>query len=420
MVAGRIPLVLALSIAAHGALAQAVGARVVAAQVVVALAAPAHGVTAQGITAQPDAGLSAPAQSAPDEPAWPIAFESDGMTGIVEQVATGLSRPVGLVFLPDGRGILADQGTGTLSLIDLGTGETRGLEGVPPNVLRGEGGVHDVQLHPDFASTSLVYFSYAVAGPDSTTSIAVARGRLSGHTLLDVEVLLQDDESFSEAAHYGLRLVLTDGYLFISSGDRRTRGVPQSLASLSGKVLRLHDDGSVPEDNPFVHVEGARPEIWSYGHRNPQGLVLDAGTGLLWSTEHGPQGGDEVNIVLPGRNYGWPLVSFGEEYGGGPVGTGVAELPGIELPRYYYRPSIAPSGASFYSGAAFPAWRGDLFVGALGLRHLNRLVVREGRVIREERLFEEMDERVRFVTEGPDGSLYLGVDSGALLRVRPR
>ncbi|HVE79867.1 MAG TPA: PQQ-dependent sugar dehydrogenase [Gemmatimonadaceae bacterium] len=197
------------------------------------------------------------------------------------------------------------------------------------------------------------------------------------------------------------------------------RARAQRLDTHHGKVVRIHDDGRVPDDNPFRRRPGALPEIWSYGHRNPQGLVFEPGTARLWEHEHGPKGGDEVNLIRRGRNYGWPVITYGREYAGGRVGEGLTREEGMEQPAHYYVPSIAPSGMAWYDGRAFPAWRGSLFVGALALRHLNRLVIDGDRVLREERLLEDRRGRVRSVAQGPDGFLYLGVDAGLLLRIRP-
>ncbi len=353
-----------------------------------------------------------------------VVFQSDGMTIRIDIVATGLMAPSGLDFLPNGRGLLVERGTPRMSLVDVEGGVVTPVGGLPPVTRLGDGGLHDVQVHPDFQTNGWVYFTYTTrpegALPsDSTTVLGLARGTLVGSRLESVEILLTTTPGRPEAAHYGGRLALADGYVFVSLGDRRHRPGPQDLTAFEGKILRLGEDGSIPSDNPFSTHAGAGPAVWSYGHRNPQGLTFHPTTGELWSTEHGPQGGDEVNLILPGRNYGWPVVSYGEEYEGGPIGTGRVSGPGIEGPRYYFRPSIATAGADFYSGRAFPAWQGDLFMGALGMTHLNRLVVREERVLREDRLLEGREWRVRVVREGPDGALYIGVDAGMLLRLSP-
>jgi len=219
--------------------------------------------------------------------------------------------------------------------------------------------------------------------------------------------------------HYGCRLLLRDGFLFISMGDRLTRDSAQNLSTHNGKIIRLHEDGRLPADNPFLSTPQARPEIWSYGHRNQQGMDFHPQTGELWIHEHGPKGGDEINIVRPGRNYGWPIITYGEEYEGGPVGKGLTQQEGMEQPVYYYVPSIAPSGMTFYTGEAFAAWKGDIFLGAMAGRHLNRLVIEGNEVIEEERLLEDLHWRIRCVKQGPDGALYIAVDQGMIVRLRP-
>ena len=213
---------------------------------------------------------------------------------------------------------------------------------------------------------------------------------------------------------------MADGYLYITTGDGyEFRDHAQQLDNSLGKVIRLHDDGRIPEDNPFVGREGTRPDIYAYGVRNPQGMARHPQTGAVWINEHGPQGGDEINIIQPGVNYGWPVITYGEEYGGGPIGDGISRHEGMAQPLWYWRPSIAPSGFAFYQGDAFPGWEGSVFSGALALQHLNRLVIEDGRVMHEERLLGDREWRVRLVELGPDGYLYLGVDQGMILRLVP-
>lgn len=336
----------------------------------------------------------------------------------VDVVTEGLEIPWDLAFLPDGRALLTERAGRRLNLLDPETGERTVVGGLPEMDAEGDGGLHDVLPHPDFGRSGVLYLSYSVRDGSGATTV-VDRARLEGSRLVSRQRLFEAAPRYAEASHFGGRMVLSGGYLFVTVGDRQNRDHAQDLGTHNGKVIRLHEDGRVPADNPFAGRAGARPEIWSYGHRNPQGLALHPQTGALWLHEHGPRGGDEVNIVERGRNYGWPLVTDGEEYAGGPVGDGLTSLPGMEQALHYYVPSIAPSGMAFYTGDAFPGWRGDLFIGALALRHLNRLVIRDGAVVREERLLDDRNWRVRFVEQGPDGFLYLGVDDGLVVRLRP-
>ncbi|HKG93603.1 MAG TPA: PQQ-dependent sugar dehydrogenase [Gemmatimonadaceae bacterium] len=349
---------------------------------------------------------------------WTYAAD-DGVRFRVEVVATGVAVPWGIAFLPDGRALVTDRPTGRLSLLDLATGALTTVEGVPPVYREHDGGMLDVALHPDFRRNGWVYLSYSVES-DSGSATAVDRARIRDARLVDRERLFTARPAIpNNGDHFGGRLVLDRGYLYISVGDRDTRELAQQLSNHYGKVVRLHDDGRVPRDNPFVGRPGALPEIWSYGHRNPQGLARHPETGELWEHEHGPRGGDEVNVVRPGRNYGWPAITYGQEYRGGPVGEGITAKDGMEQPLHYYVPSIAPSGMDFYTGRALPRWRGSLFIGGMAIRHLNRLVVERGAVVREERLLADKGWRIRSVREGPDGFLYIGIDGGAILRLRP-
>jgi Glucose/sorbosone dehydrogenases len=218
---------------------------------------------------------------------------------------------------------------------------------------------------------------------------------------------------------FGARLVLDRGYLYIAVGERDVPELAQDLSSNAGKILRIRDDGTIPNDNPFVGKPGALPEIWSFGHRNPHGLAIEPRTGLLWEHEHGPRGGDEINLIRPGRNYGWPAITYGIEYTGEPVGQGITHHSGMEQPKYFYVPSIAPSGMAFYSGNDFARWRGSIFLGSLSYRHLNRVVLDGQRIVREERLLRDRGWRIREVRQGPDGFLYLGIESGLIARIRP-
>jgi glucose/arabinose dehydrogenase len=296
------------------------------------------------------------------------------------------------------------------------------LAGVPAVYARGQGGLLDVALDPAFATNRVVYLSYAEPGAGSIAGTAVARARLSERGLDDLRVIYRQQPKVEGGGHFGSRIVFRgDGTLFITQGDRFAyREQAQDLSSLLGKIVRLHRDGSVPRDNPFVGRAGVRPEIWSYGHRNAQAAALDPATGQLWTVEHGARGGDELNHPEAGGNYGWPVITYGRDYNGFPIGIGAVK-GGMEQPVYYWDPIIAPSGMTFYTGDAFPAWKGSIFVGGLASQVLVRLAMENGAVVREERYLGDLDERIRDVRQGPDGFLYLLTDSpdGRVLRLRP-
>jgi aldose sugar dehydrogenase len=336
----------------------------------------------------------------------------------VEVVASGFSKPAALSFLPDGRLLVADRPTGQLSALVLATGEVTPITGVPPVHGKIDGGLMEVVVHPDYQRNGWIYLIYSIELPEGNTTV-VDRARLVGAQLVDRQRLFTARPTIPNSNEFGSRLVLDNGFLYFSLGQRNTPSVAQDLGSDLGKIIRLREDGTVPSSNPFVHRKGALPEIWSYGHRNPVGLALNPATGELWEHEHGPMGGDEVNIVHPGRNYGWPVITYGREYDGRLVGAGITHMQGMEQPVFYYLPDIAPSGMIFYTGSAFPSWRGSVFIGALVHGHLNRLVVEGSKVIHEERLLQDRGWRVRAVQQGPDGFIYVGVDGGLILRIRP-
>ncbi|PHN08382.1 PQQ-dependent sugar dehydrogenase [Flavilitoribacter nigricans] len=344
--------------------------------------------------------------------------ESEQHRFIIDTLARDLQVPWSIDWLPDGRMLISERNTGQIHLFEPETGFQKALPALPDVYRKGDGGLLDLKVHPDFIQNEWIYLAYSTSRPDSSSTTVVERIRLSGDTLGERERLFTAFPYYRSESHYGCRLLLTDGFLFITIGDRYRRDSAQYLSTHNGKVLRLYEDGSIPADNPFLSEPGAQPEIWSYGHRNPQGMAQHPISQEIWIHEHGPKGGDEINIVRPGRNYGWPLITYGEEYEGGPVGKGLQSQAGMEQPLYYYKPSIAPSDMLFYSGKAFPEWRGDLFIGAMALRHLNRLETQGNEIVHEERLLDGLD-RIRSVSEGPEGFLYLGTDSGFLLCIKP-
>ena len=339
----------------------------------------------------------------------------------IEVVAKDMDIPWVMEFLPDGTALVGEREPGKLYRLDVNTGVRTAIAGLP-DILRNRkisSGLFDVRAHPDFADNDWVYLAYGT-GNTVGNGLAIDRFKLSGIMLSDGERLFESTPKISGKWHFGGRMAFSGSYLFLTTGDGYDHSaLAQQLDAHAGKILRLHDDGRVPDDNPFVGVEGALPEIWSYGVRNPQGLDVHPVTGEVWANEHGPQGGDEVNIMRAGLNYGWPVITYGEEYGGGPIGDGITHKQGMEQPQYYWVPSIAPSGMDFYRGDAFAGWKSSLFVGALALTHINRLVIDGDRVIHEERLLDDKGWRVRFIEEGPEGYLYFGVDDGMIMRLVP-
>jgi glucose/arabinose dehydrogenase len=340
----------------------------------------------------------------------------------VETVARGLERPWGIAFLPDGR-MLVTERQGRLRVVDRTGALSDPLTGVPRVLAQGQGGLLDVALSPTFAEDRFVYLSFAEPG-EGGGSTAVARGRLGERGLEGTQVIWRQQPKVGGGNHWGSRLVFRpDGTLFVTLGDRFAhRDLAQDLSTTIGKIVRINPDGSVPRDNPFVGRPGVRPEIWSYGHRNVQAAALrPQGGGQLWTVEHGARGGDELNHPEAGKNYGWPVITYGIDYSGARIGEGVAKA-GMEQPVYYWDPVIAPSGATFYTGRAYAEdWTGSLFVGSLTPGLLVRLAIPNGRVSREERYLGDLRERIRDVVQGPDGLLYLATDNpdGRILRLVP-
>lgn len=365
-----------------------------------------------------------------------IAFSGAGaqaQTVRPEAVATGLQNPWALAFLPQGRFLVTER-PGRLRVVEADGRLGPPVPGLPAIDAGGQGGLLDVITDAGFAVNRRIYFCFsepAASGSGNSTALARATLAADNSRLEDVQLLFSQKPKFSSSAHFGCRIVEAhqdgkpDGTLFLTLGDRYSRMQDaQKLDNHHGKVVRINKDGSVPKDNPFVGRAGALPEIWSYGHRNMQGATL-APDGTYWTHEHGPQGGDEINLPQAGRNYGWPVITYGENYGGGKMGEGITAKAGMAQPLHYWVPSIAPSGMAFLtSGRYGQAWQGNLFVGSLKFGYLNRIELTEpfkGQVVREHKLLDGGGERIRDVRQGPDGLLYVLTDSprGRLLRLQP-
>ena len=349
----------------------------------------------------------------------------------VTQVVTGLGIPWGMSFQSENE-ILFTERKGRLGIVNIDSGEVNYLSGLPEIIANGQGGFMDVAKPINNEISDWTYFTYVkpidAAGNGETT---LARAHISEEGVFDWQNLLVTHSLFGvifdvtgiawgSDRHFGSRIAFDDTHLYFSIGDRGNRPNGQNLETHAGSILRLNVDGSVPQDNPFVDVEGARNEIWSYGHRNPQGLVWDATNQRLWSIEHGPRGGDELNLIERGGNYGWPIISYGKEYASfRSVGEGTHK-EGMEQPKKFYIPSIAPGSLMQYTGEAFPEWQGDLFAGALKLRHINRIELdQEGNAIAEERLMEDLNERIRALIQSPEGLIYFSTDSGSIYVIKP-
>lgn len=325
----------------------------------------------------------------------------------------------GFDFLPDGNIIFTEK-TGALKILNAKTHDVITVKNVPDVAVKGQGGLLDVRVHPQFDRTHWLYFTYAVTMPSGKMTTRLSRAEIINNELQHIQVLFTAFEANNETIHFGSRLEFDgQGHLFMSIGERNQRDRAQSLSFDNGKIIRLNEDGSIPSDNPFVNVAGARAEIWSLGHRNPQGLVINQQTGELWESEFGPLGGDEINLIEKGKNYGWAVITYGREYYGLAIGEGYTKQ-GMEQPITYYVPSISPSGISFYHGDKFLNWKGNLFVAALSGQQLRRLVIENHRVIQQEVLLSDLKWRFRHVREGLDGLLYFSTDDGRLVRMMPK
>lgn len=349
--------------------------------------------------------LAAPAQT----------MKSEDGTLEVTPIVTGLEHPWALAFLPDSKGMLVTERPGNLRLVTVEGKLSAPLNGVPTVWAKGQGGLLDVALSPDFKQDRMVYLSYAEGGGQGgKAGTAVGRGRLSDDmtALKDFQVILRQEPKLSVGNHFGSRLVFDrDGYLFVTLGENNDRPTAQDLDKLQGKVVRIYPDGTVPKDNPFVGQANVRPEIWSYGQRNPQGAALNPWNGTLWENEHGPQGGDEINIIERGKNYGWPLATHGINYSGQPIPEAKGEIAeGTLVPNHVWEKSPGLSGMAFYDADRFKVWQRNVFVGALISQELIRLEFDGDKVIHEERLLGELKKRIRDVRQGPDGYLYVLTD----------
>ena len=351
-------------------------------------------------------------------------MKSEQGTLEVTPIAKGLEHPWSLAFLPDRKGMLVTERPGNLRVVDYAGKLSAPIDGVPKVWAKGQGGLLDVVLSPDFKQDRTVYLSYAESGgAGDKAGTAVGRGQLSEDlkTLKDFKVIFRQEPKLSVGNHFGSRLVFDrDGYLFITLGENNDRPTAQDLDKLQGKVVRIYPDGKVPDDNPFVGQAGVRPEIWSYGQRNPQGAALNPWTGVLWENEHGPRGGDEINIIERGKNYGWPLATHGINYSGEPIPEAKGKTAeGTVPPHHVWEKSPGLSGMAFYDADRFKPWQHNVFIGALVSQELIRLQLEGGQVVHEERLLGELGKRIRDVRQGPDGYLYVltDEDDGGLYRV---
>jgi aldose sugar dehydrogenase len=353
-------------------------------------------------------------------PDSPQEFDTLGPRIRVVPYVKGLSNPWSIAFLPNGD-MLVTEKPGRLRIVRNGTLAPEPVSGVPAVFANGQGGLLEVLPHPKFAENQFLYLTYSKPGENNTATTALARGKFDGKALTEVKDLFVADNWNTGGAHFGSKLAFgRDGMLYMTVGERNDRVRAQNTASHGGKLLRLTDDGTVPPDNPFVKRDGHKPEIYSYGHRNAQGLAIHPETGAVWLNEHGPQGGDELNVAEPAKNYGWPVVSFGREYSGDLI-TNQPYRDGMEPPAMIWVPSIGISGMAFYTGDRFPQWKGHIFVGGLSGQHVQRVVFTEKGPIGRETLLGSMRQRVRDVRQGPDGLLYVAIDgaTSGILRIEP-
>ena len=335
-----------------------------------------------------------------------------------EIVVPDLNIPWGMVFLPDESLLISEQ---TGELIHFKNGKKTLIEGAPEVYFRGQGGFLDIEIHPDYENNGWIYMTYSsTEGEGDGGNTALMRAKLDGNTLVEKQLLYKANPNTRRGQHFGSRIEFdNDGYLYFSIGERGERDVnPQDITRDGGKIYRLNDDGSIPSDNPFVGTENAKTAIYSYGHRNPQGMAIHPSTGAIWINEHGPKGGDEINIVEKGKNFGWPVISYGINYSGTPF-TDITEKEGMEQPIFYWVPSIAPSGMAFVTSNIYPEWKGNILVGSLKFAYLERLELKNNKVVKREKLLEGLG-RVRNVIQGPDGYIYVAIEKKGIVKIVPK
>ncbi|TLV00968.1 PQQ-dependent sugar dehydrogenase [Dyadobacter luticola] len=343
----------------------------------------------------------------------------------VDTVATGLTMPWASALLPNGDLLVTERG-GKLRLVKDGKLDPQEISGIPTVYYKGQGGLLDIALHPDYTKNGWIYISYSSPkkegeeGDDDGANTGLMRAKLKDHALVEIQQLFKALPNVKANVHFGGRIVFDKkGYVFLSLGERGQKENSQNLSRDQGKVVRLHEDGKIPNDNPFVKTEGARPEIWTYGHRNPQGMIINPATGVIWEHEHGPQGGDELNIIEKGKNYGWPKITFGIDYDNSIISKDTA-MTGMEQPVVYWKPSIAPCGVTFLTGDKFKDWKGDLLVGSLKFMYIQHLTVKGNKVTNREIIFDKIG-RVRDVRQGWDGNVYVVLEnSGKVVRLSPK
>lgn len=332
-----------------------------------------------------------------------------------ELIVPDLTIPWGFTFLPDNT-ILITEKEG--KLIHYKNSAKTEISGLPEIYVRGQGGLLDIALHPDFKNNGWIYFTYA--SPKGTTkggNTALMRAKIKNNTLVNKELLYKAEPNTTKGQHFGSRIVFdSNGYLYFSIGERGDRDTnPQDITRDGGKIYRLHDDGSIPEDNPFINISNAKKAIYSYGHRNPQGMTIHPKTGAIWSHEHGPRGGDEINIIRAGKNYGWPVISYGINYSGTKF-TDITKKEGMEQPLHYWDPSIAPSGMAFISSENYKKWKGNLLVGSLKYQYVSRCIIQNNTIIKEEKILENLG-RVRSIVQAPDGYIYVGIENLGIVKL---